>query len=212
MVALNEAGESITSGTWGNDTYTITQAFGVPGFRPDWYAYSADFGFPAGYHIGLDVGMPSGTPIFATQDGTVEQAGFNDSYRPNPVFIRENDGDLAIYGHLWSNTVNAGDDVKQGQLIGYSGEQTIAGTMTPDGSGPHLHYELIDASGVAKDPIPELSGNFDTFGDTASESTSFDVDWQSVALRGAALAIGAAAIILAFLKLRGTAVRQLLKG
>ena len=209
MVNLNEPGATFSSGTWGNESFQVTQAFGVPGFRSDWYQYSASLGWPAGYHVGLDVGMPKGTPIFATESGTVERAGFNDSYRPNPVFIREGDGDLAIYGHLWENTVNTGDEVRRGQLIGYSGEQTILGTMTPDGSGPHLHYELISPAGVAIDPLPELSGKFSTFGTPGTEGgATFEVDWKSVSLRGAAITIGAAAILLAFMRLRGKAIRK----
>jgi len=212
--SLNKVGAEISSGTWGNETFPVTQAFGVPGFRSDWYQYSAGYGWPAGYHIGLDVGMPKGTPIFATQDGTVERAGFNESFRPNPVYIRERDGDLAIYGHLWENTVTTGDPVKKGQLIGFSGEQTIRGTMTPDGSGPHLHYELISSSGVAKNPIDELSGQFNTFGTSTSGGLPLigDVDWQTLSLRGAAIVGGGLVIILAFLRLRGQTVRSLFKG
>jgi murein DD-endopeptidase MepM/ murein hydrolase activator NlpD len=112
--------------------------------------------------------MPRGTPIFAKESGVVVEAGANEYFRPKPVYIQEDDGDIAIYGHLWDNTVKRGDHVAAGQKIGISGEQTIPGTMTPDGSGPHIHFELrrpvLDDKGrptgsyKAIDPKDELLG------------------------------------------------------
>lgn len=153
--------------TWGNKSYPVSQPFGVYNAQlAGWYQYAAAYGWPAGTHIGIDVAVPKLTPIYATQSGTVKEAGWSDSFRPNPVTIKESDGDEAIYGHLWSAAVAAGQEVKKGQLIGYSGEQTIKGTLTPDGSGPHIHYELrrpdpLTGALVAVDPTPELTGSYD---------------------------------------------------
>lgn len=155
---------SLSSGAWGDQSFPITQPFGVYNAElAGWYQYAAEYGWPAGTHIGLDVGMPKGTAIHAVESGTVKESGFSDSFRPNPVIIEEDDGDVAIYGHLWSNVVAPGQKVRAGQFIGRSGEQTIRGTMTPDGSGPHLHYELrrpdpVTGGYKAVDPIPELTG------------------------------------------------------
>jgi murein DD-endopeptidase MepM/ murein hydrolase activator NlpD len=146
---------------WDNQDFPVTQEFGVPGFRPDWYQYSADLGWPAGYHVGLDIGMPRGTTIRAAQGGQVIQAGMSPYFRPEPVWVQEDDGDIAIYGHLWKSKVKEGDSVAPGQVLGISGEQTYPGTKVPDGSGPHLHFELRRPKGgsyVAVDPKPELLG------------------------------------------------------
>lgn len=152
-------GENITSIAWGNKSFPVTQEFGV--YNPKlahWYQYAADVGWPAGTHVGIDVGVPFGTDIHAVEAGRVEQSGFSNSFRPFPIYIREDDGDLAIYGHLSQNFVSTGERVKSGELIGKSGEQTEWGTTIPDDSGPHIHYELRDASGKAIDPVPELAG------------------------------------------------------
>ncbi len=162
-------GQSVTSPVWGNVAYEVTQDFGVIGFRPDWYDYSRFHGFPPGYHIGLDVGTPKGTPVYATSDAMVKQAGFSDSFRPNPVILETLDdprttgndaGITEIYGHLWTDTVTTGQKVAKGQLLGYTGEQTVRGTMTPDGSGPHIHFEVYDTKGNAVNPLPILNANF----------------------------------------------------
>lgn len=159
MAKLGTLGTQVESQVWGFNTYPVTQEFGTYNPGTSWmYEYASDYGWPSGTHIGIDVGVPFGTPIYANESGTVEQSGFSDSFRPNPVWIKENDGDTAIYGHMWTNTVKTGDRVKRGDLLGTSGEQTERGTMTPDQTGPHIHYELRSASGKAIDPVPELTG------------------------------------------------------
>lgn len=151
-------GEQLQSIVWGNDAYPITQEFG--GYNPgtaDMYQYAAEYGWPAGTHIGLDVGVPLGTNIYAAEGGSVVQAGMSTSFRPRPVWIEEDDGDIAIYGHLATNAVRLGDDVERGDLLGQSGEQTHPGTTIPDGTGPHIHFELR-RSGKAIDPDESLRG------------------------------------------------------
>lgn len=181
---------------WGDADYPVTQEFGVPGFRADWYQYSSELGWPAGYHVGIDVAVPKGTPIFAAEPGRVIQAGFSEYFRPKPVWIEEDDGDIAIYGHLWENTVREGQRVRAGQMIGFSGEQTLPGTMTPDGSGPHLHFELR-RDGKAVDPVPELIG---AEGEEGSASISninpFDMDWSTAMLISLALGLTIAGVMM----------------
>lgn len=143
---------TIKSAAWGDTPYEVTQGFGVQGANPAWYDYSKHYGFPAGYHIGLDIAVPKGTTLRSINFGTVEKAGWDDSFRPNPVYIITDDdpetqfdetGYKEIWGHIWENFVQAGDRVEPGTKLGISGEQTVRGTMTPDGSGPHLHFELL---------------------------------------------------------------------
>lgn len=165
----NLVGRKLASPVWGNVSYEVTQDFGVVGFRPDWYDYSRYHGFPPGYHIGLDVATPKGTPVFANAEAMVKQAGFSESFRPNPVILETVDdprtstneaGITEIYGHLWSNKVTTGQSVKKGDLLGYTGEQTQRGTMVPDGSGPHIHFEVYDKGGKAVNPLPMLEVGF----------------------------------------------------
>lgn len=133
---------AIASPIWGNIPFEITQNFANTGYRPDWYQYSESLGLPAGVHPASDIGMPLGTKLYAARDGKIIQSGFSDSFRPYPVYLEDHDKNIVIYGHMRSNAVKTGDTVKQGQLLGESGEQTVKGTTTPDGSGPHLHLEL----------------------------------------------------------------------
>lgn len=142
---------TIKSTAWGDTSKEITQGFGVQG-DPEMYRYSQHYGFPAGYHIGLDIGVDKGTTLRSINYGTVEKAGWDDSFRPNPVYIITDDdpntqfdeqGYKEIWGHIWENFVQTGDRVEPGTALGISGEQTYKGTMNPDGSGPHLHFELL---------------------------------------------------------------------
>ena len=174
---------SISSEAWGGVPFEISQPFGVYNAAlADWYKYAASYGWPSGTHIGLDVAMPKGTKIYAVESGTVKESGFSDSFRPYPVVIEEDDGDIAIYGHLWSNVVTPDTRVRAGQFIGRSGEQTVRGTMQPDGSGPHLHYELrrpdpVTGGYKAVDPRAELTGAPDGYdpGSEYGKELGFDV-------------------------------------
>ena len=96
------------------------------------------FGAPRGNHThkGQDLSAPSGTPFYASADGTVTFAGATDLggygtlitiQHPNNIFTR--------YGHPSKVYVSTGDQVKQGQLIGLVG-------ATGDSTGPHLHFEV----------------------------------------------------------------------
>lgn len=162
-------GDMITSPVWGNVPEPITQGFGPALADPSWYAYAADYGVPAGTHPADDIGVSKFTPIYALDAGTVmpetapSSGAPSDSFRPYPVWIQTDNGAVEIYGHLWQNFVRPGQRVTAGEELGLSGEQTVPGTLTPDGSGPHLHFELripdsSTSSGYrAIDPTPYLS-------------------------------------------------------
>lgn len=142
--------------------FPITQGFGELGPTPELqyaYRYAADYGWPAGTHIALDIGTPAGTKVEAIEGGTVEYAGWTGFFRPYPVAVREDDGDLAIYGHLGSNDVRAGERVKAGDKLGTTLYETDA-NLNPT-SGAHLHLEIRRPMGggeVAIDPYDELTG------------------------------------------------------
>lgn len=86
-------------------------------------------------HPGLDFGLPMGTPVVATADGVVQSAGAQPGYG-HIVEIRHNYGFGTRYGHLNGKyEVKAGDFVKKGDIIAYSGNSGLS-------TGPHLHYEI----------------------------------------------------------------------
>ena len=98
-------------------------------------------------HEGVDLAAPRGTPVYATADGLVGRALYFGSYG-NYVQI-EHGGELETrYGHLSSYTVQAGDTVHKGDLIGYVG-------TTGRSTGPHLHYE-VRVAGQPVDPRPYM--------------------------------------------------------
>jgi len=99
-------------------------------------------------HIGLDWGIPVGTPIKTTMDGEVTYAGWNDEGYGYLVIV-ENGPYKTYYAHLSEIPIRVGDFVRHGQVIGLSGN-------TGNSTGPHLHYE-VRRNGVRLDPTPYLT-------------------------------------------------------
>ena len=97
------------------------------------------------HHVGIDIGGPVGTPIYAFYDGTI----FDKKYLPaegdyGNVIIMEHEFNgtklWARYGHLSSEsleTFKIGDIVEKGQLIGWLGDKYENG-----GWEPHVHFQL----------------------------------------------------------------------
>ena len=96
-------------------------------------------------HAGLDFTAPSGTPIYATADGTVSDAGFHTGGYGNRVVINHGFGYQTLYGHMSKIKARVGEKVKRGEVIGYVG-------TTGKSTGPHCHYE-VHRSGRQVDPI-----------------------------------------------------------
>ena len=89
-------------------------------------------------HKGTDFAAPTGTPIYAAGDGTVEYAGRKGGYG-NYVRIRHNGTLKTAYAHMhkFAKGISSGTRVDQGQVIGYIG-------TTGRSTGPHLHYEVLE--------------------------------------------------------------------
>lgn len=85
-------------------------------------------------HGAIDIGVYSGTPIYACGDGYVMVSSYNGA-RGVYVMIKHADNLYTLYQHLNSSSVKVGQTVKRGQLIAYSGNTGIS-------SGPHLHLEV----------------------------------------------------------------------
>lgn len=159
----------ISSSVWGGTQAIITTYHGadVHAWNPDcsWYRYGKEYGLNGCQHPGMDIGI-NHVSLYAKRGGKVIQAGFYEFYRPYHVTIQAENGDLDIYGHMWSisSSVTEGGRVEAGQYLGVSGEQTQRGTMIPDGSGPHLHFEVrrpnpsCSSGYEAIDPIGILTG------------------------------------------------------
>jgi murein DD-endopeptidase MepM/ murein hydrolase activator NlpD len=88
-------------------------------------------------HTGVDWATPTGTPIMAAGNGSIEEAGRKGQYG-NYVRIRHANGYQTAYGHMirFAEGVAGGVKVKQGQTIGYVGSTGLS-------SGPHLHFEVL---------------------------------------------------------------------
>ena len=111
----------------------------------DSFRYTSGFGRRWGrMHEGIDMAGPVGTPIYATGDGVVIQAGRASGYG-NLIKIQHELGTETRYGHLNRIRVKVGDKVSQGDLIGDMGN-------TGRSTGPHLHYE-VRMKGRAVDPM-----------------------------------------------------------
>jgi murein DD-endopeptidase MepM/ murein hydrolase activator NlpD len=98
-------------------------------------------------HEGIDIGAPGGTPIAAAAAGVVIHAGWMGGYG-NLVVIDHGGGIATAYGHQSSIAVGSGQQVSQGQTIGYVGS-------TGHSTGNHLHFE-VRVNGAAVDPLGYL--------------------------------------------------------
>lgn len=110
-------------------SYTITS----------WFGYREDpFTGEIAYHSGTDIAAPEGTPILAAADGTVTIANAIDSWGGGygyHIKVNHNDTFDTLYAHCSSICVTVGQEVKQGEVIGYVG-------TTGNSTGNHLHFEV----------------------------------------------------------------------
>jgi murein DD-endopeptidase MepM/ murein hydrolase activator NlpD len=97
-------------------------------------------------HNGIDFAAPTGTPIRATADGTVDSIGWQGGYG-NTIVLRHPNNITTLYAHQsrFAQGLKRGDRVSQGEIIGYVGS-------TGWSTGPHLHYEFRIA-GKPVDPL-----------------------------------------------------------
>jgi murein DD-endopeptidase MepM/ murein hydrolase activator NlpD len=110
-------------------------------------------------HRGLDIAAPIGTPIYASDGGTVISAGWNSGGYGQLIEIDHKNGYTTRYAHLNKISVKVGQEVPQGFRIGDMG-------TTGRSTGPHLHFEIRKGGG-AVDPCspgyltcPNKGGSF----------------------------------------------------
>lgn len=108
----------------------------VTGWYGSLYTNSGGVTYP---HEGLDVSAPAGTPIYAAYDGVVAWADPTQGEKsPYGIYARIYHPELQtcfFYGHLSRCDVKTGNSIKQGQLIGLSGN-------TGNSTGAHIHFEV----------------------------------------------------------------------
>jgi murein DD-endopeptidase MepM/ murein hydrolase activator NlpD len=113
----------------------------VSGFGPRTINGSYEF------HPGVDIAVPTGTPIRAAASGTVSIAGPAGGYG-NYTCIDHGGGLSTCYGHQQRILVSSGQQVAQAQIIGIS-------DCTGYCLGPHLHFE-VRINGQPTDPLAYL--------------------------------------------------------
>lgn len=105
------------------------------------------------YHLGIDIGVPLGTPVIATHSGTITYASWSDvGY--GYLAIVQNDTFITYYAHNLSFNVVVGQQVGKGSIIAWSGS-------TGNSTGPHVHYE-IRINDVPTNPLTFETLGFET--------------------------------------------------
>ncbi len=133
---------------WGGGNYAVTQEFGMTDFASNvlngntgftgMYDYATSLGVQG--HAGVDVGMPSGTKIYAPSGGTVIYGGGSGYYQNaggdgagrGEFRLQMDNGDILILGHMSSIALVPGQRIEAGSYVGTSGSY----------NGDHLHYEV----------------------------------------------------------------------
>ena len=109
----------------------------VSGFGPRW----------GSFHEGIDIAVPTGTPIRAAASGSVSIAGSVGGYG-NYTCVDHGGGLSTCYAHQERILVSVGQEVAQAQVIGVS-------DCTGHCLGPHVHFE-VRVNGQAVDPLGYL--------------------------------------------------------
>ena len=121
------------------DTLTVTMPFGTRVHPVTGRTTS---------HDGLDLKADSGAAVYAPRSGQVLESAFDPEYG-NYVVIGWDGGEV-LFAHLSACAVAEGDQVTQGQNVGYVGQTGMA-------TGPHLHVEVRQGGELA-DPETCFAG------------------------------------------------------
>lgn len=99
-------------------------------------------------HNGIDILVPTGTPVYAPGDGTIVQAGRGGGLGNYVKISHKSTGYVTTFAHLSEipKNIKNGVHVERGDVIGLSGSTGLS-------KAPHLHYEVRDANGKAFNPI-----------------------------------------------------------
>lgn len=86
-------------------------------------------------HNGIDFAMNKGEPIRSIKEGIVTVKDFGDRLSGKTIYVEWSDGKTSVYGHLSDFTVQTGQHVNAGDLIGHAGSTGFS-------TGNHLHFAL----------------------------------------------------------------------
>lgn len=157
--ATGSAGASPPLGLPRRDPGTVTGAASTQGYAfpvlGEGISYTDDYGDPragTGWHHGIDLFGPTGTPLVAVADGVLSKVGVN-TLGGNRLWLTDDLGNEYYYAHLSAFAPGSVDGarVRAGQVIGFLGNTGQAIT-TP----PHLHFEIHPGGGDSVNPYPYL--------------------------------------------------------
>jgi len=129
-LTLPDAASTVLQVVFGGKHLPVTQGWGPSplGGEPEWLGYPH-------FHTGVDIGAPTGTPLFSPDDGVASQRSYGGALIET---VRLPNGYAWSFLHLDRQVANG--SVKRGELIGNTGNSGYS-------TGPHLHTELKDAQG-----------------------------------------------------------------
>lgn len=115
--------------------------------------YAQAGNWTTGYHTGIDLAVPVGTPVVSVRPGAVLIAATDARYG-HYLLVRHAEHEYSLYAHLSRLDVERGTAVEAGQQIGLSG---ATGNVT----GPHLHLEVRTEPvfGTDIDPVAYLAAH-----------------------------------------------------
>jgi len=148
-------------------TIKISQGWGA---NPAYYRQFGQRG-----HNGIDFAVPTGTPVYAAEAGTI----YFEGYGAKSAWMGSISGICCIinhgklytgYAHLKDTVVNKGQKVKRGQLIGHADSTGIS-------TGPHLHFEVIGKppawnNGYAARVVPPVLTPYGTVVNTVKKAVA----------------------------------------
>lgn len=142
----------------GPSTWLVGQLYGNTTAAYRWRRVM--YGAGQGLHFGIDFSARCGTPVTAIGDGVVtkvdaEQHGAG----PHNLMIDHPNGYASFYGHLVERaSVDVGQPVTQGEVVGYTGDPDLTCT-----SRPHLHLEIRSINyGIAYNPVNLIDADWDS--------------------------------------------------
>jgi len=117
----------------------------ILGFGPTAFALEPSFDGYLHFHKGIDVVAGYGTPIVAAAGGKVTATGYEGAFGLR-VEVTDSFGLVEIYAHESQVAVTVGQEVQQGERVGYVGSTGLS-------IGPHLHFQL-EVAGMPTTPGP----------------------------------------------------------
>jgi len=145
QVVVNKSYSGTTISNTGSSGNTANQKPAYTGGKLLWPTVGARITqYYSWSHKGLDIANKTGTPLYASESGTVERSGWNSGYGYN-VVINHGGGLKTLYAHASKLHVKAGEKVSRGDIIADMGS-------TGWSTGPHIHYEVI-VNGVKQNPL-----------------------------------------------------------